>query len=509
MGETTKSRLLTLAVTLPAFLGACAPPPAPRATLYAVIPPGARVDWDSLLHRPDTADLEFGVKILGPEPYAQEAAESFAPASNTKLFTTAAALRYLGPESTFDTNITWDWAGRGVAAHLKLHGGGDPTWTPDTLDTIVSALKKAGVQAVQGPVESAAADPRADILRRPEGWQPEDSAACYAALIQSLNLNEDCATLKVLGLHSAAWTDPDVPIPVEVRLKPGLHTDLQVESVDQPGRPATSYLITGTWKAGTPPVPIALPVHDAPEWVARALRRRLASAGLWMPTDSGDRREPATEGASLKISSAPLGQILVPFDKNSDNFIGHAYWAALGARLGDPQAPDLLEAGRGVMARFIEELGRATALRLGLAPRPGFYASRVTLVDGSGISHADQVTVDALIMLLQDLSSRGDFGYVWRALPIAGVDGTLASRMKNTAAQGVLRAKTGTLTGVYNLSGFVPRLASGEIEGGPAGSTPAELIPFVVLTRGPGGSATPAHAAQDRVGAALAELINP
>ncbi|MCC7442588.1 MAG: D-alanyl-D-alanine carboxypeptidase/D-alanyl-D-alanine-endopeptidase [Bdellovibrionales bacterium] len=556
--------MLVALLSIAAGAAGCGPAPGdgpPEATLYAVLPPGARVNWDALLDRPETEGLRFGVTLMGPEPYSREPGGLFPPASNTKLFTTAAALALLGPSFELETRVTWEDLGAGVAGALMLRGGGDPTWTRDTLDRVVAEMRAAGVRRVRGPVLSEPRDARWDFLRRPEGWQPEDSTACYAALAQSIGYQNNCASFSVTGLSTGRWVDPDVPIPVVVRLSAGAQTRLNVEAVDHEGRPSGAYLITGTWRAGQTSV-TSLPVHDAPGWAARALTRRLRGAGIPVDAEGGEAVVQVGRGAvqvrrvggvtvgrpmrSLSVRSAPIGDLLVRFNKESDNLYGHALWAALGAELGGDDAEDLLEGGRRVMARFLDSLGSAAALGLGVPERPGYYATQALLVDGSGISHLNVVTPDALITLLQDLAARESFGWVWRSLPIAGVDGTLASRMKRTPAQGVLRAKTGTLTGVYNLSGYVPAaLEAGLGAGAGAGAqgiftrnsgenpfetalnqkntsfygagapeaplapgAPETLFPFVILTRGPGGTAGPARAAQDRVGAALAGLIH-
>jgi D-alanyl-D-alanine carboxypeptidase/D-alanyl-D-alanine-endopeptidase (penicillin-binding protein 4) len=189
---------------------------------------------------------------------------------------------------------------------------------------------------------------------------------------------------------------------------------------------------------------------------------------------------PAPAGApvlSAHFESPPLRTFLRPFLKESINLIGDALFRTLGARLGDAHA-DLWDAGRAVATDFFARR------RL----------DAVIVHDGSGVSRENRVTPATVTELLLQLRVAADFPTLWDALPIAGVDGTLAHRMKGTAAEGVLRAKTGTLSGVYNLSGYVP-----DVHG--------EFVPFVLLSRTKAGNGDVAHAAEDRVGAALARAL--
>jgi D-alanyl-D-alanine carboxypeptidase/D-alanyl-D-alanine-endopeptidase (penicillin-binding protein 4) len=173
-----------------------------------------------------------------------------------------------------------------------------------------------------------------------------------------------------------------------------------------------------------------------------------------------------------------------PFMKNSIDMMGDALFKFMGARFGSSSAETLLDAGQQVLREF--NAGISSEL------------THAVIYDGSGVSREDQVTPGGLLHLLNWLKNRDDFDVLWQSLPIAGVDGTLIYRMKGTVAEGVLRAKTGTLNGVYNLSGYVPVTAS---DGG------QEYVPFVVLTRGSSYYESAAHASEDRVGVQLASLL--
>jgi PBP4 family serine-type D-alanyl-D-alanine carboxypeptidase len=195
--------------------------------------------------------------------------------------------------------------------------------------------------------------------------------------------------------------------------------------------------------------------------------------------DKGIQLEPGPApptGAVREIRhlSPPLRELLKPFLKNSINFMGDAFLKTLGATSS--------RAGRSLREEGLSRL-KDYLYREGVPPA-------FTLYDGSGLSRLSRVTPEALLTFLRKIGGE-NFSALWNALPIAGVDGTLKNRMKGTAAAGVLRAKTGTLDGVYNLAGYVP-------EGN-------RFVPFLLLSRTSTALAAAARSAQDRVGARLAQ----
>jgi D-alanyl-D-alanine carboxypeptidase len=236
------------------------------------------------------------------------------------------------------------------------------------------------------------------------------------------------------------------------------------------------------------------PVTDSRPIARQLLMASLQAAHIRIvsgPTSSG-----GTEDSAVYLSQ-PLSHILVPFLKHSINVVGEALLRTVGQKSETARNMDLLEAGQDEMREFVGRIGARTAGKVRVKVEPRYFSGRVTLYDGSGLSREDRVTGDAMIALLKDISNAPYFKYIWDALPIAGVDGTLKARMKGTAAQNLLRAKTGTISGVYNLAGYVPRMVNGRI---------AQLVPFVILTKD-AKSKTAAHLIEDRLGRALAEAV--
>jgi D-alanyl-D-alanine carboxypeptidase/D-alanyl-D-alanine-endopeptidase (penicillin-binding protein 4) len=85
----------------------------------------------------------------------------------------------------------------------------------------------------------------------------------------------------------------------------------------------------------------------------------------------------------------------------------------------------------------------------------------IRIVDGSGLSRHNLTSPAVIVRLLETLYNSQHFNAYYHSLPIAGVDGTIKGRMRHTGAEGILRAKTGTLSAVTALSGYV-QTADGE-----------------------------------------------
>jgi D-alanyl-D-alanine carboxypeptidase/D-alanyl-D-alanine-endopeptidase (penicillin-binding protein 4) len=182
-------------------------------------------------------------------------------------------------------------------------------------------------------------------------------------------------------------------------------------------------------------------------------------------------RAPEGAFALAQVESAPLPDVLAEMDRESDNFAAETVLKVLGAEVGDGGTT---AAGAAIVVRDLRDAG---------VPLLG-----VRIVDGSGLSLSDRLTARALASLLvavwSDVDLRDPF---WGSLPIAGVNGTLETRLRLPPARGAVRAKTGTTSRASALSGYV-----------------GDRYSFAVLQNGWPVSAWPARKAQDRFVTALA-----
>ena len=185
-------------------------------------------------------------------------------------------------------------------------------------------------------------------------------------------------------------------------------------------------------------------------------------------------RAPANGFVLAQVTSAPLAQVLAEMDHASDNFVAEMVTKEIGAEAGGDGST---AAGVAIVRRDLLAAG---------VPLAG-----VRIVDGSGLSVDDRLTARAVAELLEDAwNDPGLQQAFWTALPLAGVDGTLANRMRAGAAHGVVRAKTGTTDEANALSGYA-----------------GERYVFSILENGHPIDLKAAQATQDRFANALASTL--
>jgi D-alanyl-D-alanine carboxypeptidase/D-alanyl-D-alanine-endopeptidase (penicillin-binding protein 4) len=405
------------------------------------------------------------------------------PASNQKLLTTAAALDRLGPEYRFRTEVRL--LGRlgpagTLAGDLILRGGGDPTLATRDLDALAAAVREAGVRRVRGRLR--ADDTRFDRTRLGEGWAWDDESYAYAAQVSALTLDGNVATVRVLpgsraGMPARVTVEP-VPGYLRVRsvcvtAPAGSAPDVSVIRL----RARNEVRVEGGIPLGSAPVLESVTVEEPALHAAAVWRELLARHGVRVEGETVLLGTPGPARLAAEHDSAPLAELLAQMNKPSNNLIAETLLKELGTTVA---MPGTSAAGLTVV--------RQTAAGLGLdlaALRP---------FDGSGLSRMDLVSAENLCRLLAAMAAQADRAAFIASLPVAAVDGTLRSRMAGTPAAGNLRAKTGTLSHVSALSGYVT-------------TADGERLAFALLTNNDPGSSRRADgpkAMEDAVGELLA-----
>lgn len=246
-------------------------------------------------------------------------------------------------------------------------------------------------------------------------------------------------------------------------------------------------VIPAGWKEsdGTGDIPGPLSTVSAARMKA-VLKARLAKHAInWASTASVPFAEHDGILSEENHVSKPLRELIQPFMFRSINYMGEAFLRKIGEMKGSKAAPDLLSAGLPLLREFV-------AANIG--------TNKVTLNDGCGLSRTSRVTATAVVAFLTEMRQEPYFRALFASLPTAGSSGTLAGRMRGTAAAGRIHAKTGTLytpNGNFQLAGYL-------VENTKAGP---EYHPFTILTVADGRNDGYCRSTQDRVLAKLASWM--
>jgi D-alanyl-D-alanine carboxypeptidase/D-alanyl-D-alanine-endopeptidase (penicillin-binding protein 4) len=428
-------------------------PPAPAALV------ALQHDLDAVLARPTLARGYWGVLVKSLKTdetlYAVNASKLMMPASNMKIVTLAAAAEKLGWDFRYDTRLYA--AGAVVDGTLRgdliVVGGGDPSLVAaDGMADRVFAdwadrLKQSGIRTISGRVigdDNAFEDETLGF-----GWMWDDLAGDDGAGVGALQYNESAVRVTVTPGPSAgdAAGISLVPAGSGLTIVSSVATAAAgaAASITPRRLPGSMRLqLGGTIAAGAPPSTLIVSVDNPTQFFVSALRLALIANGIDVrgpAVDIDDVRDaPAVSGTPIvSYQSAPLSALAVRLMKVSQNQYAETFLKTVSS-------------GPGVVSTAAGGWKIASAI----FERWGVPAGTLIQRDGSGLTRYDFVTPEALVAILTHVDRDPRLcGPFEASLPIAGRDGTLASRMKGTPAEGNARAKTGSMTAVRGTSGYV------------------------------------------------------
>ncbi|MGA9471712.1 MAG: D-alanyl-D-alanine carboxypeptidase/D-alanyl-D-alanine-endopeptidase [Terriglobales bacterium] len=448
-----------------------------------------------LLNSPDLEHGFWGIEVAslatGETLYSQNSDKLFTPASNTKLFTTAAALALIGPEYKFRTTVettgTLDRYGR-LNGDLVLVGHGDPnlsgrelpyegrTQRNDdpllALETLADALVTKGVKFVDGDV--VADDSFFAFERYGEGWSQDDLVWADGAPVSALAINDNAVFVKILpadrpGEKAFVSLNPFADyyrIDNRIVTTPA-GTGRKFFVNREPG--STVVTLWGNLPLDDPGTTEALAIEEPAEFAAGLFRQLLEKRGIVIyghdrtrhtelaslstftataiaPSRGGNEDPPRPLDRLLKsdqpvtlasYESKPLTDDVRVINKISQNLHAEILLRLLGRERGNAGT---VEGGLEVLRQFLTQAGVSS--------------DQYAFFDGSGLSRQNLVTPQAVVQLLRYASSQ-PWGAAYKAsFPVAGIDGSLAERLTAPRLQRHVMAKTGSLTGVRALSGY-------------------------------------------------------
>lgn len=388
--------------------------------------------------------------------YERNSQRMFNPASNEKIPTTASALLTLGPDFQFETKLSYlgEVNDSVLYGDLVVWSNGDPTlythFQKDPRELFhkwAGILHAMGIKKITGNVIGD--DNAFDDDPFGYGWSFDGFDAWYSAEIGPLQLNENYVDFTVIPALSAGEKiriEPNIPssyfnvVNLLVPTDTG-RTDYSVSRAFG----TNDIVFKGYVKTGSKPFVESPSITNSTLFYSTVLKEVLEEENIIIggkPEDCDRIKDWNLKSAGIQPldthMSPPLKEIIKGLMKRSQNLYAETMARIMGWK---STGLGTMEAGRKVVQETLKKMGI----------QPGSYR----YMDGSGLSRYDYVSPAQLVTILTYMHNHPYWEY-WRdSQPVAGVDGTLRSRMKGTKAQGNVRAKTGTIANVRGLSGYV------------------------------------------------------
>jgi D-alanyl-D-alanine carboxypeptidase/D-alanyl-D-alanine-endopeptidase (penicillin-binding protein 4) len=437
----------------------------------------------ALLDQPKFASARWGARIITAEGgviFERDVDKSFMPASNMKLYTSAAALDTFGPDFKIKTSVYATRPAKSgvLKGDLILYGRGDPNLSPrfdtddpdrydelkpaDTITAIerlADQIKAAGIKTVTGNLIGDDSFMSGDLLG--PGWEWDDAQFYYGAEVSALTVNDNSVKFTVAPA-TRAGAPPSIKVqPQTAYLK--IVNNARTGGNSQPhigvNRPLDSNTVEffGTIPRGSSEFRVDIAIHDPARFAAELLKEALARRGVRVrgKVDRYDAvarvARPFDESKLVEVAaveSQPLSEMLKVINKQSQNLHAELMLRQLGTR--HAEAGSLDDYGRPKStATFGAEIRRQFLQKAGIEVAP------LSLRDGSGLARQDLVTPRSTAQLLEFMLTHPHSKTWLESLTVAGVDGTLERRMRDSAAANNMRGKTGSLTYVNALSGYI------------------------------------------------------
>lgn len=417
---------------------------------------------DTLLNQAPTDMGWWGVKIqyanTGELIYERNPTKLFMPASNMKMYTTAAALCLLSPQYRYRTDFVTSGSvdENGILrADLIIRGSGDPSWSwrfydgnyDSVMVCFVDSLLSRGIKGIDGDIIGD--DNVFDDDPLGYGWSWDDETYYYAAQLSGLSYSENYIDY-ILVPDSLNPGNPVIINPHPNTSYMNLRNDLITVSSDSSTdwdygrqRETNNGWFEGEYRMESGEVEKTITIHNPTLYTSHVLRERLEENGVTVtgtPRDADDLAKPPDYSETQNIFSYyshPMSDIIAKVNRPSQNFIAESLQKTLGHEFGEEGSS---REGRKVQMALYDSLGMNT--------------KNLQLRDGSGLSRHNLVSPNTSTSLLQMMWDHKYRSYYIESFPLSGVTGTIRKRTLGSSAEGNVRAKTGYIGYVRSLSGY-------------------------------------------------------
>ena len=432
---------------------------------------------DKILATSDARRGSWGIQVIelanGKLLYERDADHLFIPASNMKVFTTAAALEKLGPDYVFQTTVESEAApdAQGRVGNLYLVGRGDPNLGVRTfpytyhgpqqpadkfVQEMADQVKAHGVNEVTGTL---VADDSYFVWEPfAPNWAADDLEWGYGAPVSALAFNDNLLALDVkpgkkVGDEASVRLSPvtDYYLLKSHILTSAKGTEKNYHLERQPG--SMELDLWGQIPIDSVDDIDTVAIANPPGLLAEQFRTALQARGIVVQGPIEVRHLTRLEAASLpnpippssprvvlaEHTSPPLSEAIKVVNKESENLHAEMLLRTLGR----------VQNNRGSLAGGLEALNAFAAQQVGIVPGETYFS------DGSGLSREDLMAPQAVVKLLVYMAHSPHFPAWFDSLPVSGIDGTLAHRLLTEDMKGKIHAKTGSVEHVNTLSGYM------------------------------------------------------
>lgn len=427
---------------------------------------------DAVIDQSTQSQARWGVFVMslsdGRVIHSRDGDKLFTPASNMKVYTTAAALELLGADYRWRTSVYADKqpdVGDTIENDLTLYGRGAPDLTSQRRDEtpsladLADQLYQRGVRHVRGDVVGDESYFRGELYG--VGWQWNDLQWYFGAEPSALSINANAIEVSIAPASKPGEAST-------IKLQPESNYVRVTNNTTTGERGATTTIginrglsdnhvrVWGEFPAGSNGFTAYLSVHNPALWAATLFQAALVARGIKVDGEARSRDFRVAENAKFdpqkafelaQVESVTLARVVRRTNKESNNLYAELILRTLGKERG-ALAPD--PDPRRNRTRGDDEAG--TAVVSSWLKRHGIGTDRLALRDGSGLSRLDLVTPEATARLLSAIAGTNSASAFRDSLPIAGRDGTLGSRL--VRAHDRVFAKTGLLNYTYSLSGY-------------------------------------------------------
>lgn len=376
------------------------------------------------------------------ELYRYQAEKLYRPASVEKVITSVTALSVLGKDYNIGTGLFYSGYIENDTLHGNIYvkGDFDPEFMPEDLDTMIKAIENTGIRYVKGKLSGDVS--MMDSIYWGPGWAWDDTPESFQPYLSPLMLNRGCVNVTISPSSRGKEAN--------VEIKPESDFYNVINNTGKNSNPAN---ITRGWLDNDNTIVVSgavsrksgstLNIFDSKGFFMHTLRYNMEQKGIYVSRDSVVYENVPQGTKGIITVNRNIDDVLKRALKESDNLSAEALFFHATREICNGKKYLGYKDGQKAIYKFMKS-------------DIGFDERNYRIVDGSGVSDYNYVSPELIMGYLKyAYSSPFIFHLFYDSLPIAGIDGTLKYRMGKGKTFRNVRAKTGTLTGVCSLAGYV------------------------------------------------------